>query len=137
MRKIRRSKKMYEEYVCPDCFNTVDKCVCKIYPPRHIIHIDKDIQEHIRILNQKGYKTVFSCSSHWKDYKNSVTEIYIYFVNWVEFSNIPYGFTKDTKHNIIRYKYSKNLSDEEFKQIQKEQLYNLLKWCNELPEYKR
>ena len=71
---IRRSKKLYEEYVCLKCFNQLNKCVCKNYPPKELIHIDKDIQEHIRILNQKGYLTKYCCAGHLCEYKKGITE---------------------------------------------------------------
>ncbi len=138
MNKIRRSKKLYEEYVCPKCFNQLNKCVCKFYPPRDLINIDKDIQEHIRILNQKGYKTENCCAGHLYSYKKSITEIYIDFVNWAELPNIPDGFKKDKNRNIIRHLFiTRNLTDEEFERERQNKLDNLLKWCNELPEFNR
>ena len=48
-----RDKSIYDNYVCPKCFYTMDKCECKIFPHYSITWIDKGIQEIIRILNSK------------------------------------------------------------------------------------
>ena len=135
---MRKNKKMYENYVCPNCFKQLNKCTCK-HLPRDLIHIDVDMQECIRVLNKKGYKTIYCCASHLEAYKkHGFSEIYLGFVNWIDIGNeYPNSFKKDKNKydNFIRYHYAKNLSDEEFTNTKNEQLQLLLNWCNSLPVY--
>jgi len=35
--KVRRSKKIMENYVCPKCWNQVHQCTCNLYPPWELI----------------------------------------------------------------------------------------------------
>ncbi len=130
--------KLYEEYVCPKCFNQLDKCACNT-SEKDLIRIDKDIQKHIRILNQKGYKTIFCCSGHAEEYaKYNFTDLYISFLLTSEnFITLPEGFyikkQKNTFKTVMKYRFPKKLSKEEFENMHKKVLDDLLKWCNELP----
>lgn len=127
---MRRSKSVYTNFVCPYCWNTLDKCTCELFPPYHTIFIDKNIQEHIRILNEKGYHTTACCESHMKVCFNT----YIAFANdYFKGIDTPVGFKYDKKRRIITYTYSTKLAKKEIEEIKKEKLETLLEWCKSLP----
>lgn len=127
--KSKRDKSFYENYVCPSCFHQIHECTCEsVNPSYNLILIDKGIQEHIRILNEKNYYTKFCCESHSK---NDI--LYIMFSSALDDDvKAPNGFKKKWK-KIIEYSYKKNISDEEFENEKKEHLETLLEWCNSLP----
>ena len=75
---IEKNKDAYENYVCPNCFNQLDKCICITFPPYYMTWIDVKIQEHVRILNKKGYFTKFSCEGHSKYNKTYILFVYDY-----------------------------------------------------------
>lgn len=126
---LKRNKAAYENYVCPECFNTIDRCTCELFPPYHLIFIDKNIQEHIRILNNKGYRTMYCCEGH-----NTSSNTYISFAaDCIDENNVPEGFKYDKKNRIIEYLYSSKLSIEEFEERKREKLTKLLEWCKSLP----
>lgn len=129
---MERNKNVYLNYVCPHCWNTVDECICEQYPPYELVLIDRNIQEHIRILNCKGYHTVYCCEGH-----SIGNNTYISFAN-VEFDNdkIPMGFKYDKKHREISYTYSTKFTKEEFERIKEENIAVLLEWCKGLPDNK-
>lgn len=126
---MRRNKDAYMNYVCPHCFNTLNKCTCKLYPPYHLIWIDKGIQEHIRVLNEKGYKTTNCCESH--KYPDN---LYIMFVNsyGLNKTKLPSGFKFYKKSNVLSFEYNSKITQEEFEIQKKEKLSCLLEWCKNL-----
>lgn len=132
--KVRRSKKVMENYVCPSCWNQIQSCTCKFYPPHSLIMIDVNIQEIIRILNQKGYQTIGCCESHFDDGGCSV---YVAFPYDMEFI-IPEGFSYSKNKPSISYIYKKNEREnkELFDKVKEEKLRVLLEWAQALPEYK-
>ena len=127
---MNRNKEEYINYVCPNCMNTLDLCICTLFPPYYLIHIDKNIQEHIRILNKKGYRTMYCCEGH-----NAGSNTYITF-SFDYFSDIgtPKGFKYDKKRRTISYVYSMKLKEETIKKIKTEKLAELLEWIKSLPE---
>lgn len=132
-----KDKSIYENYVCPRCFYTLDKCECLSFPHYSIWWIDKGIQEHIRILNKKGYKTEYSCESH-----RPQDEIYIVFWgrNFEDGMSMPEGFKYTKTNRTMRYKYGKDskarnkMTIDEFEAEKKKALGDLLEWCKSLPE---
>lgn len=125
-----RSKDAYVNFVCPYCWNTLDNCSCELFPPYHLILIDKNIQEHIRILNEKGYRTTACCEAHIDVCFNT----YIAFANdYFKDTDIPDGFKYNKNRRIITYDYSANITEEEMENIKKHKLKTLLDWCNGLP----
>ena len=127
---MRKSKAAYINYVCPYCWHTLNKCVCDLFPPYHLILIDENIQEHIRILNEKGYRTTGCCEGHNK----ICVSTYIAFAkDYFENISIPEGFKYDKKKKIIRYTYSTKLTKEKMEEIKVEKLNILLEWCNSIP----
>lgn len=125
-------EEVYLNYVCPRCFYTPRECVCE-RAPWELVCIDRNIQEHIRILNQKGYKTEYCCESHSK-YEN----LYISFYDDYGLGDavtLPDGFKFNKRGKYIEYLYNRKITDQEFEKQKKEQLAILLEWCIGLPEY--
>lgn len=127
---MRKSKAAYMNYICPYCWYTLNKCTCDLFPPYHLIFIDKNIQEHIRILNEKGYRTTACCEGHAKVCINT----YIAFAdNYFDSTSVPDGFKYDKKRRIVSYTYSTKFTKEKMEEVKEEKLKTLLEWCNSLP----
>lgn len=127
---MEKNRNAYENYVCPYCWNTLDNCTCEIFPPYHLTFIDKSIQEHIRILNNKGYRTTGCCEGH----REVCISTYISFpMNYFEHVGVPEGFKYDKKRHMVTYTYSTKLKEEKMEELKKEKLAVLLEWCNNLP----
>lgn len=127
---MKRNKEAYINFVCPYCWNTLDNCICELFPPYHTIFIDKNIQEHIRLLNGKRYRTTGCCEGHKKVCLNT----YITFADsYFEEADLPNGFKYDKKKRMIHCNYLLKLSEEEMENVKKEKLKTLLEWCKNLP----
>lgn len=126
-RRTGQDNRVIFDYVCPNCWYQINNCKCR-FKPYTLLFIDENIQEHIRILNTKGYQTRYCCESHNKKGGNL---IYISFITNYNLE-LPLGFTYDQKHNSINY-YIKKSELNKFEQVKKEKLDILLKWCKELP----
>ena len=128
---MRKSKSAYINYVCPYCWHTLNNCTCDLFPPYHLILIDKNIQEHIRILNEKGYRTIGCCEGHYKVCINT----YIAFIkDYFKDADIPEGFKYNRKRKMVTYTYSTRLTKENMENIKMEKLEVLLEWCKNLPD---
>lgn len=122
----------YLYYVCPQRFCSLNECKCGNYPTS-LIHIDRNIQQHIRTLQNKGYATTCCCESHY----GTPSEIYISFAKEYGFGDsisIPNGFRYSRNHRQIWYSFRQNLSEEQMNQIKGEKLEELLQWCKNLPD---
>lgn len=131
-KNFKRDKSVYENYVCPTCFKQMDKCTCEIYPSYYLCWIDKEIQNHIRILNEKGYETKYSCESH-----NPRNIIYVNFYDNHDIGTnieIPEGFKYIKSRKQLEHGYNKKLSQEDFEAEKKKHLDILLEWCEKLPD---
>lgn len=127
---MEKNKDVYMNYICPYCWNTLDNCTCDLFPPYHLIYIDKNIQEHIRVLNEKGYRTTACCESHMDICINT----YIAFAdNYFTHTDTPDGFKYDKKRRMVTYTYSTKLTEEKMEELKKEKLETLLEWCKSLP----
>ena len=128
---MRKNKDAYMNYVCPYCWHTLNKCKCDLFPPYHLILVDKNIQEHVRVLNEKGYRTTASCEGH----REVCINTYIAFAkDYTNEIDIPDGFKYNKKRKIISYTYSQKLTEEDMEEIKKEKLRILLEWCKSLPD---
>lgn len=127
-------------YVCPRCFHQIDKCCCKSKPFYSLWWIDLNIQEVIRILNEKGYKTQYCCESH-----SPHDTIYIAFFNgsgygFGEKLPVPEGF-RARGGSVIEHIYGKDsrarkrMTQGEFEAEKELHLNLLLEWAKALPEY--
>jgi len=126
---VNRNKEYYINYVCPYCMHTLDNCICKLFPPHNLIHIDKNIQEHVRILNDKGYRTMYCCECH-----ESGSNTYIAFImDYFKDIKPPKHFVYKKNRTIVNHSYSSKLTREEFEELKKKNLESLLEWCNQLP----
>ena len=127
---MRKSKAAYMNYVCPHCWHTLNNCTCDLFPPYHLVFIDKNIQEHVRILNNKGYRTVGCCEGHRKVCINT----YITFANdYFGDTSAPEGFKYNKKRKTVAYAYSTRLTKEDMEKIKEVKLEALLEWCKSLP----
>lgn len=127
---MEKNKDAYMNYVCPYCWNTLDNCTCKLFPPYHLIFVDENIQEHIRILNEKGYRTTACCEGHMEVCINT----YIAFADdYFKGVDKPHGFKYIKKRRMISYTYSTRLKKEKMEEIKREKLETLLEWCKSLP----
>lgn len=125
------------EYVCPHCFNRIDKCSCDALPA-HLVLIDEGVQEHVRILNEKGYATMYCCESH------SVHQnLYIAFAYAHGFGSVlpgPEGFKCRDGGRTVERTYGKDsrarkkMTHEQFEAEKKASLDSLLEWAKTLPE---
>ena len=89
---MRKNKDAYMNYVCPYCWHTLNKCTCELFPPYHLMFIDRNIQEHIRILNEKGYRTTGCCEGH----REVCISTYVSFANdYLDGINMPNRFKYD------------------------------------------
>ena len=128
---MERNKEAYENFVCPYCWNTLNNCTCDLFPPYYTIFIDKNIQEHIRILNEKRYHTMACCEGH----RTVCLNTYIAFADdYFVDTELPEGFEWDKKRRIITYTYSMKLTVEQMQELKREKLETLLKWCKSLPK---
>lgn len=127
---MRKSKAAYMNYICPYCWHTLNNCTCDLFPPYNLIFIDKNIQEHIRILNEKGYRTTGCCEGH----RDVCINTYIAFAkDYFKDMNTPDGFRYDKKRKMVAYTYSTRLTKKNMEELKKEKLKVLLEWCKNLP----
>lgn len=101
------------KYLCPHCWNEVEKCSCSGYP-YFLVQIDVGLQEVVKDLNKKGYFTTATCEGHPENGNNS---FYINFekgyhfdlptgFNWDDF-NVRCTFQGETTEELIRDKEEK------------------------------
>lgn len=123
---------MRYEYVCPQCFNSPEHCTCE-HMPSYLMQIDRNIQEHIRVLQQKGYRTTSCCESHTPH-----GNMYINFAFDYGFGDtipLPDGF--EMRKRCVSYMYKRGTSDDEYKTQKARHLKALLDWCKSLPDAAR
>ena len=133
---MRKNKEAYLNYVCPYCWNALNKCTCDLFPPYQLIFIDRNIQEHIRILNNKGYRTIGCCEGHLehhKERKGSANTHIIFAHNYFKEIGIPEGFKYCKRGKGVAYDYSSRLTNEQLEELKKEKLSVLLEWIKSLP----
>lgn len=126
--------KSYKDYVCPNCFNTLENCVCELRP-YHLIMIDSGVQEHIRTLRNKGYITTGCCESH----EDICISIYISFnidYGFGKTISLPEGFKFNKNKNAIIYDFNRKLSVDKIATEKEKKLRELLEWCKNLPNNK-
>lgn len=126
---MAKNKEYYINYVCPYCLNTLDNCTCELFPPYYLIHIDENIQEHIRILNDKGYRTMYCCEGHGVGSNTYISFAMDYFKD----ITAPKGFKYDKKRTMVTHSYSTKLTEEKAEELKKNNLESLLEWCKQLP----
>ena len=124
----------YLNYVCDKCLQSLDKCNCK-YNSELLIHIDRNIQDQIRQLNLKGYRTLYCCESHYGE----VSDLYITFVDncFDENTVIPDGFKYSQRQRTLRHTFSKKLTQQQFETEKQKHLDILINWIESLPNYQR
>jgi len=134
LNRHRPAKKDYLNYVCPYCFQQLNRCTCELYPPWELIFIDQNMQGIIRLLNEKGYKTASCCESHY----NGNINIYVSFhLDYELFTTAeyqpPYPFEyHNKKDNVIEY-IIRATTEEEFEKEKLHCLSELITWVSKLP----
>ena len=128
---MKRTKKVSENYVCPNCWNQVQNCICEYYPPWQLIMVDVNIQEVVRLLNQKGYHTIGCCESHYDG--NPI--LYIAFMTRYNIG-LPDGFTYAKGKTSVDYYFKKDdlKTKEKYEKIKMEKINALLEWAKSLPD---
>jgi len=128
---VEKSLEAYMNYVCPYCWHTLDECTCEIYPPYHLMFIDRRIQEHVRVLNSKGYLTTGCCEGHTE----TCVSTYISFARefFQDDSELPEGFKYHKKKRMVFHEYKiRHLSHEAFELEKDYHIAKLLEWCRNL-----
>lgn len=136
--EFQKGKIIDENHVCSKCFYPSEECKCEPYLPWRTIFIDKNIQEVIRILNEKGYWTDFCCEGHYPYY-----DVYISFSGYSRSLKdvvMPEDFKYIKTRRVIRHKregdtkVKDKMTIEEFEAEKKKYLNALLEWAKDLPE---
>lgn len=128
---MRRNLDAYRNYVCPECFRQLNKCECDYFPPYSLLFIDVNIQDQIRNLNKKGYRTSGCCEGHFQSYS---VEPYVTFIKDYHFNKMPDGFSYKKSKNGVIAKTIHTKNKEEYDTLKRELLNNLSEWVEELPE---
>lgn len=127
--------------VCNKCFEEYCSCIDK-----EMIKIDKLMLDAIKILNQKGYKTVYCCSGHLEE--GVLNKAYIMFDKAYLFEcfddfNIESKYNFKIKHLgtfvnvrtqiecIIPSKWNTGVSNKALIEIN----YDFYKWASKIPTY--
>lgn len=133
----------YRDYVCPRCFRQPHECTCRDeqgrpVPPGSLVGIDRGLQEHIQILNDKGYHTAHCCEGHYVG-----GGPYIHFAASHPFGSslpgVPQGFKWERRHGTVRAitppaAQRRKMTLETWEPQRQEQLKALLDWCRSLPQ---
>lgn len=132
---MRKSKAAYMNYVCPHCFHKLYECTCKYFPPTDLLFIDNRIQDHIRILNEKGYTTTGCCEGHYTGKPGANTGI-CFLMRYPEITEsvLPEGFSYNKAKNAVWHFYDAKLNRKSFEIEKIAALIKLLEWCRGLPE---
>ena len=94
--------------------------------------IDVNIQEVVRLLNEKGYMTIGCCESHFGGNCN----LYVAFNMHYENIGLPNGFLYAKGKTAINYTFKKDEREnkEKYEKVKAEKLVALLEWAQALPE---
>ena len=125
-----RATYSYNNYVCPYCLYTLNKCKCKVFPPHSLIMIDTGLQHIIRVLNKKGYHTIGCCESHYGRLSPSLHIIFDTKYNY----DMPEGFTKIKEGKGISHDYNLKISKDDWKKEKKKYMEILKEWAENLPD---
>lgn len=128
---VEKNEEVYQNYVCPKCLYRLPDCKCPGSPPYQILWIDKSLQNHIRILNQKKYKTKFCCEGHDEDDR---AHIMFHCGNSPDnLDTLPEGWKYNKRWGRIETK--KKYKDMEGGYAAKQKyMDSLLEWIESLPE---
>jgi len=119
--------------MCDECFELFDDFYKFDVCPRRnctgdVVHVDDLIQTAIQIINIKGYKTLFCCSSH--DY-DKYSSSYIKFDDEIDLPNIPEGFTYDGNSIIRKEIITTTIIDRHTEMCENAKI--MLQWALSLP----
>ena len=120
--------KNIKNYVCPNCFEQINKCKCSD-SGYYIIMVDYKMQYAIRGLNNKHYYTSACCEGHYQ--KNNTIKAYILFKN--KPVSCPVGWRY--KRNGLYFDSPIVTNKKKFIELQNEAINNLNKWVDSLIKY--
>ena len=118
--------------VCPKCWRTF--CCCRA---GHII-VDYTMVDILRLLNKKGYKTLYHCGGHIK--AREPLFVYVKFSRQVilpDTNKLPTGagWGYDAYHNQIEYYNSDlDLNEDDKIKLLSQKHDELLQWAKALPK---
>lgn len=125
---------LYRNYVCTACWKQLGECNAR-FKPYHLTFIDVGIQDIVRTLNNKGYRTGGCCEGH----NNNGTCTYVSFYDRLSdyaIANVPDGFKiKDNGSSIVS-EYYKYKSDGKFEMVKAKRIDALREWADSLPVLK-
>lgn len=130
-------------FYCTNCDNVFewkyikyDPDVCAYPCPlagcdNFLFEIDEQMILPVKILNQKGYITEFSCSGHFFRYGGG----YIKFKYPYDFPQpAPKGWYNNKRNNRIGYNIDENLNEMNRQRIILKKIKSLLDWVDSLPD---
>lgn len=130
---VEKNEEVYQNYVCPKCFNRLPECKCPGSPPYQILWIDKSLQSHVRILNEKSYKTKFCCEGHSED--DTAHIMFLCGNAPKETDTLPDGWRYNKRWDRIETNGKYKDLDGGYEAKQK-YMNTLLEWCDNLPKRK-
>ena len=120
-------------FVCPQCFHRLNECTCRFFPPWQLIFIDQNIQDHVRILNEKGYITNGCCEGHYTGKPGANTAIcFVRDYPQITGSALPDGFAYNRGKKAVWHFYDAGLNRKAFDLEKTAALIRLLEWCRAL-----
>ena len=124
----------YKRYVCSSCYRQITECTCE-HLPWQLLQIDEAIQDHIRILNEKGYYTKACCEGHYNDgVPDNFLQIHLARDGEDIFPPLPNKFQWNHYSILYRYECVKEspVAQETFEQEKAEAARVLLEWVEAL-----
>lgn len=132
--KVEKAKKKAKNYVCTRCFKQITKCTCD-FAPHGLVQIDEPMQQIVQYANANGITTLSCCSGHYEDIGNRFgTDMHIQFLH--PFFEPPTGFCAEgSRHTdgytVIRHRYKKQLTKEEFEAERDRCANNVMLWLKD------
>ena len=133
--------------VCNSCWQTKNKCKCKVV--EKFIEIDDNIYLAIKKLNLLGYKTVYCCGGHTDERGIQAYIVFDWKQNQQVFDSLPDGWQYDSysyrkikyyKYNILRSaitlkkKQIDKLTEEQKQEMIDNNIKHLIQWIERLKE---
>ena len=133
----------YRSYVCSSCYAPMGECACDACwgadsGPWSLTWVDPAIQEHVRILEKKGYSTEFRCAGHEPGEGPVIQFLCLH----------PFGVTLPVPPGFTWHKFratlyatpldadkASTMTPRELKERDERLLVDLLAWCHDLPNH--
>lgn len=123
-------------YVCPNCIQPLTECRCSHYP-WVAVQIDASILPAVKELNEKGYRTAWSCGGHvyptQEDGQVKMDGIYLSFKKRYDFASVPEGARYWKMGLSINFKPPYGGTEDEYLAYLEEARSALADWVRSLP----